>query len=309
MNRQQLLTWPPLVIALVLVCSLLWGSAFPLLKIGFGLLRIEENIGGKLYFAGYRFLLAGLLIFAGMIILRKPIMLPGKRDYLALALIGLLQTSLQYTFFYIGLSHTTGVKASIITGSGSFYLALFSHWWMGEDTLGIEKVIGLVVGFTGLVLINLKSQLLDLDFRFSGEGFIFLGVLCSAMATFLVKKASVRVYPPLMVAYQLTLGSVVLLIVALGMESPSVLCFSKSTVWLLMFLSFVSAAAFPVWYVLVKYNQLTKMAVYRFLIPVCGTFLSAAILDTESLSGLALVSLALVSAGMVLTSRAPTEPG
>ncbi len=303
MVQKHPLTRPIVVIVLVLVCSLLWGSAFPVLKVGFNLLEIAGDTAGKLYFAGYRFLLAGLMLFAGRLLMQKPVILEHKGDYAILALIGALQTTLQYMLFYVGLSNTTGMKASIIVGSGSIFLALFSHLWMADDAMSKEKIFGLILGFTGIVIVNIHTEELNLDFKFTGEGFLLLGVLCSTVATLLVKKTAVRIDPPLMVAYQLSIGAVFLLALATGMAPPGVFPFTGPALLILGYLSVVSAAAFSLWYILVKYNQLTKMAVYRFLIPVCGTFLSAAILDSESLNGLTLLSLALVSVGILLTSR------
>ena len=124
-NRENLFTWPPAVFFWALVCALLWGSAFPMVKTGFVMLDIQHSTGGKLYFAAYRFFLAGLMIFAGVMVSGKSIVLSHKRDYGAMVLTGMLQTTLQYTFFYIGLSNTTGVKASIIIGSGSFFWPCF----------------------------------------------------------------------------------------------------------------------------------------------------------------------------------------
>lgn len=302
MDKETLLRWQPAVVCLTLVCALLWGSAFPLLKIGFGLLQIVDNTAGKLYFAGYRFLLAGAMIFAGVLAVGRPVALPRKKDYAVMLLIGLMQTTLQYTFFYIGLSFTTGIKASIITGSGSFYLALLSHWLIRDDSLSVKNMAGLVVGFVGLLVLNLKKGEISFEMSLLGEGFIFLGVFLSALATIAVKKTAVRLYPPLMVGYQLTLGAIVLLMIAAAMEPPSVLHFSPPTLMIMIYLSFVSAAAFSLWYVLVKYNDLTRMAVYRFLIPVCGTFLSAVIMETETLDWSALMALSLVCCGMVMTA-------
>jgi len=105
-----------------------------------------------------------------------------------------------------------------------------------------------------------------------------------------------------MVAYQLSLGAGVLLAAAAVVESPSVLLFSMPSLLILLYLSVVSALAFTIWYLLIKHNHLTKIAVYRFLIPVCGTFLSAAILPSEHLEWQALVALILVCCGMVLTA-------
>jgi len=303
MNKQQLLTWPPAVIFLALVCALLWGSAFPTVKVGFKMLQIEQSTGGKLYFAAYRFLLAGLMIFGALVISGTSVRLPTGRDYLVVLLLGLLQTTLQYIFFYIGISNTTGMKAAIINGAGSFFLALSSHWWIRDDVLTAKKNVGLVLGFMGIVLVNLKQQQFNFEFHLTGEGFILFTAVASTAGMLLVKRNSPRISPPLLSAYQLTLGALALLIIASILEPPGILHFSPAALFLLLYLSFVSAAAFSLWYVLVKYNQLTSIAVYRFLIPVSGTFLSAAILEEEHLTWVALLSLAMVSMGMVLTSR------
>lgn len=302
-DRQNLFTWPPVVFFWALICALLWGSAFPMVKTGFVMLDIQHNTGGKLYFAAYRFFLAGVMIFAGILISGKSIRLPHRRDYAAMVLTGLLQTTLQYTFFYIGLSNTTGVKASIIIASGSFFLALFSHLWFKDDPVSLRKSAGLILGFLGILLVNLKGSGLDFHMTLTGEGFILLTALSSTLALVVVKKTAMRVYPPLMSAYQLATGAIVLFVLAFFFESPRVLTFSIPSLVLLLYLSFLSAAAFSLWYVLIQYNRLSSMAVYRFLIPVCAALLSAGLIDGERLHWQAVVALVLVCLGMVLTSR------
>ena len=302
-KRENLFTWPPAVFFWALICALLWGSAFPMVKTGFVLLDIQHSTGGKLYFAAYRFFLAGSMIFAGVFVSGKPIGLSHKRDYGAMVLTGLLQTTLQYTFFYIGLSNTTGVKASIIVGSGSFFLALFSHLWFKDDPITFRKSAGLILGFVGIVLVNVKGDSLDFHMTLTGEGFILLTALSSTLAAVVVKKTSVRVYPPLMSAYQLVTGAVALFLFALFFESPAVLVFTGPSLVLLLYLSFLSAAAFSLWYMLIQYNRLSSMAIYRFLIPICAVLLSVALIDTEHFHWPVLVALVLVCLGMVLTAR------
>ena len=224
-KRENLFTWPPAVFFWALICAMLWGSAFPMVKTGFVMLDIQHNTGGKLYFAAYRFLLAGMMIFAGVFVSGKPIRLSHKRDYGAMVLTGLLQTTLQYTFFYIGLSNTTGVKAAIIIGAGSFFLALFSHLWFKDDRMTFRKSAGLILGFVGIVLVNLQGDSLDFHMTLTGEGFILLTALSSTLALVVVKKTAVRVYPPLMSAYQLVSGAVALFLLALFFESPAILVF------------------------------------------------------------------------------------
>ena len=302
-KRENLFTWPPAVFIWALICALLWGSAFPMVKTGMALLDIQQSTGGKFYFAAYRFFLAGMMIFGGVWAVGKPLTLPGRSDYGAMVLTGLLQTTLQYMFFYIGLSNTTGVKASIIISSGSFFLALFSHLWFKDDPITLRKNAGLLIGFLGIVLVNLKGGSLDFHLSLTGEGSILLTALSSTLAIVVVKKVAVRVYPPLMSAYQLVIGAVVLFFLGLALEPPSVLAFDGRSLALLFYLSFLSAAAFSLWYLLIQFNRLSSIAVYRFLIPVCAALLSVALLENEHLDWPALVALVLVCAGIVLTSR------
>jgi len=302
-NRDKLFTWTPAVFFWALICAMLWGSAFPMVKTGFVMLDIQHSIGGKLYFAAYRFFLAGVMIFAGVFLSGKPILLLHRYDYGAMVLTGLLHTTLQYTFFYVGLSNTTGVKAAIIIGSGSFFLALFSHLWFKDDPISLRKGVGLILGFIGIVLVNFQGERLDFHVSWTGDGFILLTALSSTLALVVVKKTATRVYPPLMSAYQLVTGAVALFVLAALFESPTILTFSVSSLVLLFYLSFLSAAAFSLWYLLIQFNRLSSMAMYRFLIPVCAVLLSVAMLEEEHLQWPALVALVLVCLGIVLTSR------
>src|SRR3546814_7605012 len=86
---------------------MLWGSAYPAIKNGYELFAIAtDDIAGKMVFAGYRFLLAGLvLLIMGRLGGRRIVGL-GRRRIGQLTLLGLTQTGLQYIFFYVGLSYT-----------------------------------------------------------------------------------------------------------------------------------------------------------------------------------------------------------
>ena len=91
-------------------------------------------------FAGMRFFLASLLIFILIVggIRHSPKvkwkMLPQ------LFLLGLLQISLQYFFFYNGLAHTTGTKGAILSSSSIFFVVVFAHFVYANDRLDRRKI-------------------------------------------------------------------------------------------------------------------------------------------------------------------------
>ena len=107
-------------------CTLLWGTAFPFIKVGYSAFEIEESdIGSKLIFAGMRFMLAGFMAFLFLwISKRKPPTL-SKKDILPICSLGVVQTGLQYIFTYIGIGFTSGTNTSIITAFASFFSGLF----------------------------------------------------------------------------------------------------------------------------------------------------------------------------------------
>ena len=96
--------WVPL---LSLTCAVLWGWAFPLLKLGFAEFGITaEMTASKMVYAGLRFTFAGLLILIIAAILRKDFRLrrvyAGKGQLesgLYILAFALMNTTLQYAFF------------------------------------------------------------------------------------------------------------------------------------------------------------------------------------------------------------------
>lgn len=109
---------------MAIFACLLWGSAFPVIKISYEELNIaSEDIFSKTLFAGYRFLLASLFLVFWRLLSKGNKSMRMEKKYLPfLTGLGLMQTTLQYTFFYIGLANTTGVKGSILTTLGTFLL-------------------------------------------------------------------------------------------------------------------------------------------------------------------------------------------
>ena len=116
-------TW--VVCALALVCTFLWGSASPCIKLGYALFKIPSSeTWTQVLFAGTRFVFAGVLTILIGSILNRKMLLPTKSSVPSIVKLAMFQTILQYIFFYIGLAHNSGVKASIINGSNTFFVIL-----------------------------------------------------------------------------------------------------------------------------------------------------------------------------------------
>ena len=172
-------------------CCLLWGSAYPAIKNGYEIFQIAtDDLPGKIVFAGYRFVIAGLLLLAFAFLQGKPIARLSRQQYSQLAVLGVTQTAIQYIFFYIGLAYTTGVKGSIMNATGTFFSVLLAHFIYQNDKLSINKVVGCVLGFAGVMVVNFNSQLMDFSFSLMGDGFVVLAAFILSAASLYGKRIS-----------------------------------------------------------------------------------------------------------------------
>lgn len=304
-QKQELLQKTWVVAALAMVCCFLWGSAFPCVKIGYAMFSIHaEDMPAQILFAGARFTLAGILTVAIGSALGKKMLLPAKSSWGMVLKLCLAQTVLQYLLFYIGLANTSGVKASIIEASNVFLSILVSALIFRYEKLGGWKILGCLLGFAGVVLINLNGTGLDASMSLLGEGFIFLSTLSYAVSSVLIKKYSQRENPVTLSGYQFFLGGLIMAAVGLGLGGRLQGFTVKSTL-LLVYMALISAVAYSLWGILLKHNPVGKVAVYGFMNPVCGVILSAALLKEQNqaftLQGF--VSLVLVCIGIYMVNR------
>lgn len=290
------------IVVLAALCCFLWGSAYPAIKVGYSLFNISD-VGGKLVFAGYRFTLAGVFLLFLDIIKNKRIMKFTKKQFGQVTILGLTQTTIQYIFFYVGMSYTTGVRGSIINGTGTFVSIILAHFIYKNDKLSFNKIIGCVIGFLGVVIVNLNGEsLVGSSFTFIGEGFIMLAAIIFAASAIYGKKITQSQEPSIVTGYQLLIGGLVLTILGIILGG-SLKGFTIKSASLLSYMALLSSAAFTIWTQLLKYNKVGIISVFNFLIPVFGTLLSAIFLGENIFDIKILIALILVCCGIFLVYR------
>lgn len=283
MNSSAFFTQRKVVFLLASLCCLLWGSSYPAIKNGYALFDIAANdIPSKLVFAGYRFFFAGLVLLVFAAIGKRPVFRLDKHTFGQVTLVGLTQTSLQYVFFYTGLAYATGVKSSIMNATGTFFSVLLAHFIYKNDRLSFNKALGCVVGFAGVMVVNFSAGLLSFDFTLLGEGFIVIAAFVLSAASIYGKKVSQRVDSVVLTGWQLSIGGLVLLLTGFA-AGGTLTGFTLKSTALMVYLVLLSSAAFSLWTILLKYNRVSMVTVFNFMIPVFGTLLSALFLDERFL--------------------------
>ena len=302
-NSAKYLTKTPVVFAAALICNLLWGSAFSVIKIGYKMFEIAEGDSfAQLLFAGCRFTLSGLLAIVPLCVRERKIILPRHSDMPSIVKLGLVQTVAQYLFFYIGLARTTGIKASIIDASNVFIAILMSCFVFRTEKLTVRKVICCVLGFGGVILINLTGRGAEFgfDMTLGGEGALLASAVAYALSSNLIKRYSKTADPVMLSGCQFVFGGLALIAVGL-LGGGRITVSSPAALAVLLYLSILSATAYSLWGILLKYNPVGKVVIYGFLSPIFGVLLSAALLGEGRTLGLrGVLALALVSVGIFL---------
>lgn len=304
-NRKDFLQKTWVVCALALVCTFLWGSASPCIKLGYALFKIPSSeTWTQILFAGTRFILAGILTILIGSALNRKMLVPTKSSVPSIAKLALFQTILQYIFFYIGLAHNSGVKASIINGSNTFFVILLAGLVFHQEKLDFKKLVGCVIGFAGVIIVSMNGKSIDMNLSLMGDGSLFLCAISYAVSSCLMKNYSKNDNPVMLSGYQFIFGGIVMVIVGLIMGGR-INHISLSAVLMLLYLACISAVAYSLWGILLKHNPVSKVAIFGFTNPVFGVLLSAWWLGEGSseLGINALIALILVSIGILIVNE------
>ena len=303
-------TW--VVCVLALVCTFLWGSASPCIKLGSAYFQIPSSeTWTQVLFAGIRFILAGVLTVLIGSVLNRKMLVPTRSSLPSIAKLALFQTILQYIFFYIGLAHNSGVKASIINGSNTFFVILLASLLFHQEKLNFKKVAGCVIGFAGVIVVSINGKSIDMDLSLMGDGSLFLCAISYAVSSCLMKNFSKKDNPVMLSGYQFIFGGIVMVILGLIMGGR-ITHVSVSAILMLFYLACISAVAYSLWGILLKHNPVSKVAIFGFTNPVFGVLLSAWWLGegSKELGINALVALVLVCIGICIvnyTGKVKTE--
>lgn len=293
----------PVVFFLALICCALWGSAFPCIKLGMEQLDITSaDTADVILFAGGRFTLAGIFIVIIGSVLRRQILLPRREDLPKIGIVAAFQTVGQYIPYYIGLAHTTSVNTAIVDSLAYFFAILTATLVFRLEQLDAKKVIGCLLGFLGVVIINTDGASLSIQMSLLGEGLILLSAWSYSFSAAFSKVFSQKVDPLMLSGYQFFFGGLVISAVGLlGGARPKVM--TGGTLGLFIYLAMISTCAFTIWTILLKHNDVSKVAIYGFTNPIFGVLLSALILgEYQGLTLKYLIALAVICVGIALVN-------
>ena len=302
----QFFSIPAAAVLMAIVCNVLWGSAFPFIKLGYRLFAIDSaDTASILCFAGVRFMIGAALVWlAGLALNHRPLPMPRGKTLASACGLGLWQTAAQYFFYYSAVALLTGAMGGILNSTQSFLGVIFAHFIYGNaDRMTPAKTLGCAVGFAGVLIGTLGNH-------GGGSGW---GVFCMLFATVVFtlsgpwNKSVTKKADSFAVCFlNLFVGGAALFVLgtALGGRLGSV---TPLGILVLLYLAFICGAGYLLWALLMKNNPVSRIAIFGFVNPVVNVLLSAVLNGEPLFRWQYLAALVFVCVGIWLVNKAPAK--
>ncbi len=291
-------------ISLSLLVMALWGSLFPVIKIGYNSFNISaSSIPDILMFASVRFIVSGLIVCAICLIKREKIATPKLKNVGNIFIMGLFSIVLHYTFTYIGLSTTDSSKTALIKQLGALLYVCSSFLFFKSEKFNLLKIVGAMIGFCGIIAINYSPDGITFS---SGDILIILASICTVVANIISKKSVEHNSPYWITGISQLSGGMILFVAALSLGGEMLNFTLKSTA-VFAYICTASISGYTLWYYVLKSNSLSKMFIIKFAEPLFACVFGAVLLSENIFKIQYLVAFVLISFGIILGNK--TEKG
>jgi len=279
-----------------IIACLLWSTAYAGIKLG---LQYDT----PLHFAGIRFIISALMILPFTIRPSAYIKMI-KENWKVVISVMVLQTLINYSLFYFGLDLVPGALGAVIVGSQPLVTAVVAANDARGEKLTKNKIVTIVFGISGVILISAGRQAFRL-----GTAMEFLGVIlilganiATATSNVIISLKTKGINPLVISSFSLGIGGLILYLVSFPIEGNAQV-HRPMVYWLdLLWLSFMSAFAFSLWYKLLQRPgvKVSELNLWKFIIPVVGAVLSWLLVPGENPEWLTICGMIIITVSLIL---------
>jgi drug/metabolite transporter (DMT)-like permease len=282
-------------VAAIVLLVLAWGSTFAAVKVGL------DSVPPVL-FGGLRSILGGAVMAALALWRSGP---PRLREtWLPYAVLTLLNVALFFTLQTLAILELPSGLAAVLIYLQPVLTGVLAAPLLGEHLTAL-KVVGLLVGFAGIVVVSAGA--LQGHVSVLGVGYAVVGALVWALGTIAFKRYAGRVDVWWAVALPFLVGGVVMTVGGGAVEGFEV-DWSVGFVLAFVYASLIGTAmSWSLWFGLVGAGEAGRAASYIFFVPVVSLVIGALVLH-ESLGLSLLLGAALVILGVYLVNRRSRGP-
>lgn len=259
----------------LILCGI-WGSTWLFIKLG-----LDEDLP-PFTFAGIRFVLAALIL--GLLILARGARWPRTRhDWTIIAIVGLLQFSLNYGLVFWGEQYISSGLAAVLQSTFPAFGLVIAHLYLPHERMTPGKIGGVLLGVFGVAVIFSDQLSIAGHMALLGSIALVLSAFFGSYGNVLVKAYGQKIDPQVLAAGQMIVGFPPLLVLGLATEgNPFRFHWTLTAVLALAYLVVVgSVIAFALYYWLVRNMDVTKTMLIALVTPVVAVILGMIVLGEK----------------------------
>ena len=274
---------------------LFWGSAFSVVKVGL-------DYAPPMIFAGLRTLMGGLVILLVAVVRGESPHL--GRDWPIFLLLAAFNVVFFFGFQTLAILQLPSGTAAVLEYLQPMLVGLLAWMILGES-LSLAKIVGLILGFSGIVAVSAGSLFGNISA--AGVAFGAGSAFSWALGTVFFKRYEARISTMWAVALPFVMGGMVLTLFSFAMESWSEVSPTGTLFASLSYVSLVEIAlAWLIWFGLIRAGEASRVAVYVFFVPLVGIVIGAIFLDERPTLSL-WIGTALIVTGIYTVNRSSTR--
>jgi len=282
-------------IPLAIIACLTWSTVYPAIKIGL-------EYAPPFHFAGLRFMISGLMILPFTV--RPSAYIRMISDHWKVVLwVTSLQTLLNYSLFYHGMKLVPGALGAVIVGSQPLVTAIVSAIMIKDEKLSGNKILTIIIGISGVILISAGRQAFKLGTmaELLGVLMIFSANFATATSNVIISAKSKGLNPFVLSSFSLFTGGTMIYILSLLTEQQPAWDLPGKYWAILGWLSFTSAFAFSIWYYLLQRPgvKVSELNLWKFIIPAMGAVLSWVFVPGEHPEWLTITGIIVITASLI----------
>lgn len=261
------------IVWLILCC--IWGSTWLFIKIGLTDLP-------PLTFAGIRFLLASLIL--ALLVTARRVRWPRtRRDWLLIAVVGVLQFALNYGLVFWGEQHISSGLAAVLQATFPAFGLVLAHLYLPQERMTPGRVLGVLLGVFGVAVIFSDQLRISGSMALLGSVALVLSAFFGSYSNVLVKAYGGKIDPQAFAAGQMIFGFVPLLAIGIATEgNPFRFHWTTMALVSLVYLTVIgSVVAFALYYWLVRNMDVTNTMLIALVTPVVAVILGMIVLHEK----------------------------
>ena len=197
-------------------------------------------------------------------------------------LVGILQTTAMFALIIYGMKFVTAGKTSVVLYTMPIWTTFLIYFYFKEK-LSTSKWLGVLSGFIGILFILgwdvISKQNKIIIF---GEILILLAAISWSIANLIIKKRLYFHSPSIVNGYQLLIGAIFLVVLAVITEGFFLVNWTYSSIYIILFTGIIASAVnFSIWFYLINELDINTTTYSSLLVPVFGLLFDYLILGTN----------------------------